>query len=86
MASYSGDNPHELLSIIHGDTDIANFTDNRLLIKSVCDVNVPHELEFVKNHLGREYFRRLSQMGKSADITDAHDAGFRPLTVAGLFA
>ena len=86
MPTYNGDNPHELLAIMHGDQDNANFTDYRALIKSTTSSGVAHELEFVKNHLGREYFSRLNEMGKISDITDPHDAGFRPLTVTGLYA
>ena len=77
MPTYNGDNPHELLTIMHGDQDNANFTGYRALIKSTTSSGVAHELEFVKNHLGREYFSRLN---------DPHDAGFRPLTVTGLYA
>ena len=86
MPTYNGNNLHELLSVMHGDPSSANFTNYRTLIKNTANSGDASELEFVKNHLGREYFSRLSEMGKASDITDPHGAGFRPTTVTGLYA
>jgi len=42
---------------------------------------------YYKNHTGRELYRKLHNFGLGSEITsigDAHDNGFRPLTVAGI--
>ena len=42
---------------------------------------------YYRNHTGRELYRKLHNFGLGAQISsigDAHDSGFRPLTVNGI--
>ncbi len=85
MPAYTGNNPAELLSVMHGDTDPSFFiTGYKAKITSLIDNT--NEVEYLKNHLGREYFRRLYEMEQTSYITDPYDAGFRPTTITGLYA
>tara|TARA_Y100000401_G_scaffold103843_1_gene95162 strand:- start:285 stop:548 length:264 start_codon:yes stop_codon:yes gene_type:complete len=87
MPAYTGNNPAELLSVMHGDTDTSFFiTGYKAKITSLIASGDATEVEYLKNHLGREYFRRLYEMEQTAYITDPYDAGFRPTTITGLYA
>ena len=87
MPAYTGTSRTELLSVMHGDADVSFFiTGYKAKITSLIDNTDPTEVEYLKSHLGREYFSRLSEMGQSVYITDPHDSGFRPTTITGLYA
>lgn len=87
MPEYTGISPVELLSVMHGDTDTSFFiTGYKAKMTSLIDNTNPTQVQYLKDHLGREYFSRLNEMGQSSYITDPHDAGFRPTTITGLYA
>jgi hypothetical protein len=87
MPAYTGINPAELLSVMHGDTDVSFFvTGYKAKMTSLIDNTDTTQVRYLKDHLGREYFSRLSEMGQSVYITDPHDSGFRPTTITGLYA
>lgn len=87
MPEYTGNNPMILSSLIHAETD-ADFlaTGYKAKITSLLDSGNAAHLSTLKNHVGREYFSKLYELGKSASITDPYDSGFRPTAVTGLYA
>ena len=88
MPLYTGSKPMDLSSAIHGEVSGAAVFAHKAKIVSLLDSGNAAHLSTLKNHVGREYFRKLDQFGLtgSAYITDPHDAGFRPTAVTGLYA
>ena len=41
--------------------------------------------QILMNHIGREYYRKLNQFGLTPTNMDQLDAGFRPMTLTGLY-
>ena len=78
----------ELFSSIHGEVSGAAVFAHKAKIVSLLDEDNDEDVRTLKNHVGREYFKKLDQFGLtgSAYITDPHDSGFRPTTVTGLYA
>lgn len=70
-----------------GDFDITSAGDNsyRSQATGLLDSGVNSDVELLKNHFGREYYKKLDQFGLSHLITDTVDAGFRPVTITGFY-
>ena len=84
---YTGKNPMILQSIIHSETDSGTLaTGYNSQITGLLNSGDNSDLDIWKNHLGREWFKRLNSEGLSSYITDSYDEGFRPVSITGLFS
>ena len=89
---YTGTNAMELQSLMHQDFNSTFFVSGyKPRISGLLDSGAVGDYLTLTNHIGREYFKKLSNMGLanepySSYITDGYDAGFRPSTVTGLYS
>jgi|AP95_1055475.scaffolds.fasta_scaffold191347_2 hypothetical protein len=91
---YTGNSAMDLQSEMHGNFDTGFFVSGfRSRITGMLDSSVAGDYLTLTSHIGREYFKKLSNMGLyvkpftgyNGGITDDFDAGFRPKTVTGLY-
>lgn len=87
MAIYTGDNAMILCKAIKGEPDSGILvSDYKFQITGILDSGIVADQKILKNHVGREYYKRLFQIGLTSYIKDNYDAGFRPDTFTGLFS
>lgn len=80
------DNRYLLQSELHQQIESGFLaTGYKPLITGSLDSGNGDDAFFIKNHIGREWFRRLAHHGLNSYITDPYDAGYRPLTITGLY-
>jgi hypothetical protein len=83
---YSGDNPMILSRVIRHEIDSGFLATGHLVyITGLLQTGVAANDKILKNHLGREYFKRLNTFNLNSYINDDYDAGFRPKTFTGLY-
>ena len=70
-----------------GDFDItgAGDTSYRSQATGLIDSGDSADVQLLKNHFGREYYKKLHQFGLDHLITDTVDAGYRPVTITGFY-
>jgi len=74
-----------LLSEIHGQLNSGYLsTGYSQRIANYINSGGAFESGYAKNHIGREYYRKLFNFGMSHLISDDYDAGFRPITLDAL--
>lgn len=89
---YTGVDPMELQSLMHQDFDTGFFvTGYKPRITGLLDSGAVGDYLTLTNHVAREYFKKLSNMGLANEpytsyLSDSYDAGFRPSTVTGLYS
>ena len=87
MAIYTGNNPMILQALIHQEFNTGELeTGYDALITRLINTGDSDQLKLLVNHLGREYFRKQYNAGLSEYILDTYDAGFRPITVTGIYS
>jgi hypothetical protein len=83
---YTGNNPMILQSIIHSEKDTGMLaTGYNSQITGLLNSGDNSDINLWENHLGREYFRKLSAEGLGDYITDEFDVGFRPVSITGVY-
>lgn len=84
---YTGNNAMMLSQIIHSETDTGFLaTGYKPQITGLLETGNIGDEAVLRDHIGREYFRKLHYNGLDSYITDDYDAGFRPLTFTGLYS
>lgn len=79
-------NQYYLQSELHQQVESGFLaTGYKPLITGMLDSGNNDDVVFIKNHIGREWFRRLANYGLDSYITDPYDAGYRPETITGLY-
>ena len=78
MSTYAESGIRDLQDEIHASTDTGVF------MTVTAGGNFYHAQELT-NHIGREYYRKLDQLGLTPTNMDELDSGFRPLTLTGLY-
>lgn len=70
-----------------GDFNITGAGDSsyRSQATGLLNSGTNSDVELLQNHFGREYYKKLDEFGLSHLITDAVDAGFRPVTITGFY-
>jgi hypothetical protein len=70
-----------------GDFDIVAAGDDtyRSQATGLLDSGNDADVQLLKNHFGREYYRKLHQFGLDHLIKDQVDPGFRPITITGFY-
>ena len=84
--------PRQLQSQIHssfvsGDFMAVSVGDSsyQSCITGVLNSGITFDESELRNHVGREYYKKLDLFGLSPTYKDQLDAGFRPLTLTGLY-
>lgn len=70
-----------------GDFDITTAGDAsyRSQATGLLDSGDSSDMQLLKNHFGREYYKKLHQFGLNHLIKDTLDAGYRPITITGFY-
>lgn len=83
----------ELNNQIHAITNATDMNSDLLTIKAniktALNAGGATEEHYYKNHTGRELFRKLSDLGMTAELSaigDTFDSSFRPTSVTGIKA
>ena len=84
--TYNGEGKTTLLNMIHSAPDKAELTGYRPHISDVLTSGNVLDDSYLRNYLGREYYRALHNAGLDDQILDSVDGSFRPITLSGLYS
>ena len=83
---YSGNNPMILSQIIYSETDTGFLaTGYKGQITGLLSTGQIGDEYILRDHIGRQYFRKLYYNGLEDYIDDDYDSSFKPKTFTGIY-